>query len=288
MHTVHYLWPLAALTALACVKSAPPQAPRATLEPLCGDDIEGASALAKPGGMVLLGEMHGTVEIPAFVAALTCQLARGGLPVQVGLELPRQEQPLLDRFLKSSGGPAAQEALLEGEFWQREVQDGRSSQAQLALLDSLRQQRAAGLPVEVFAFDDREITGQEPRERAMADAILKAHQKAPKALTLVLVGNLHARTKPGAHWDPDFLFTGAYLAREVPEIISLDAAYEDGDAWVCIGAQASDCGVCKVRGNAPEAGLTRKIHLSAAMDERGFSGFYAVGALTASPPARGN
>ena len=38
----------------------------------------------------------------------------------VGLEYPSQEQPLLDAYLASRGGPGDRAALLAGAFWRRD------------------------------------------------------------------------------------------------------------------------------------------------------------------------
>jgi hypothetical protein len=47
----------------------------------------GLDAVVKPGALVLLGEIHGTNEIPDFVGDAACAGARKGR-VHVGLELP--------------------------------------------------------------------------------------------------------------------------------------------------------------------------------------------------------
>ncbi|AEI62652.1 DUF1688 family protein [Corallococcus macrosporus] len=54
----------------------------------CGLPILGLGKQVKPGGVLLLGEMHGTQEVPRFVAQTSCQTAVAGTPVTVGLELP--------------------------------------------------------------------------------------------------------------------------------------------------------------------------------------------------------
>ncbi|PTL80173.1 hypothetical protein [Vitiosangium sp. GDMCC 1.1324] len=55
------------------------------------------------------------------------------------------EQSRLDTYLASRGTPADQDTLLDGDFWRRPYQDGRSSRAMLELVDQVRALRALGL-----------------------------------------------------------------------------------------------------------------------------------------------
>ncbi|MFP2934548.1 hypothetical protein ACLESO_57465, partial [Pyxidicoccus sp. 3LG] len=69
----------------------------------CGLPIIGLGKQAKKGGVLLLGEMHGTQEVPRFVAQTACQAMVAGMPVTVGLELPLENQTRVDTFLESAG-----------------------------------------------------------------------------------------------------------------------------------------------------------------------------------------
>ena len=60
----------------------------------------------------------------------------------------------------------------------------------LALLENLR-----ALRVEVVAFDAGGSTDEE-HELGMAHALMEAARQRPKALLIVLTGNLHASRKP--------------------------------------------------------------------------------------------
>jgi hypothetical protein len=89
----------------------------------CGTPIEGLDPLIAPGKTLVLGEIHGTREVPAFVASAVCQAVYTG-PVVLGLEMPAQ--PQFDAYLASDGGPQAQQALLAAPFWTAAFQDGRA------------------------------------------------------------------------------------------------------------------------------------------------------------------
>src|SRR3546814_10718647 len=66
--------------------------------------------------VLILGELHGSVQAPELTAALVERLAAKS-PVLLGLEIYAQEQQRSERFLASSGDASARDALLAGEFW---------------------------------------------------------------------------------------------------------------------------------------------------------------------------
>src|SRR6056297_2293528 len=65
----------------------------------CGASIAGVDPLLVPGTIVMLGEIHGTVEIPAFVGDLACHGLVRGHRVLLGLEYPASEQADLETYL---------------------------------------------------------------------------------------------------------------------------------------------------------------------------------------------
>jgi hypothetical protein len=87
--------------------------------------IEGSQPLLRPGNILLLGEIHGTVESPMFMLDMVCHAARSDLAVIVGLELPLAEQVRVDAFLDSQDSESDRTALLAGSSWQASYQDGR-------------------------------------------------------------------------------------------------------------------------------------------------------------------
>ncbi len=260
----------------------------------CGPPVAGMEEVLAPGAVLLLGELHGTREIPAFVGALGCHVASAGVPVVVGLELPREEQRALRRYLKSQGGKEARASLVEGGFWRRPYQDGRSSEAIVALVEKLRVLRAQGLSVSVFAYD---APGQgSQRSAAMAQRVLEVRKTAPKSTFLLLGGNVNARTTRGAEWDETFTPMGWHLVRAKLPVRTLDARYSRGNAWTCKlvegEGQKLDCGASpavpppsrqgdKVIFRGPRA----FVELTPEHGHEGYDGIFYVGPLTASPPA---
>jgi hypothetical protein len=116
----------------------------------------------------------------------------------------------------------------------------------------------------------------------MAKEITAQYQKAPNALHLILAGNLHARTKAGAPWDPSLVWMGGHLATSLPSLTTLNVLYSGGEAWVCTGATSADCKATTMKGSA----LTEKsLQLFETPDENGYNDTFFVGELHASPPA---
>ncbi|HZF08455.1 MAG TPA: hypothetical protein VFE33_06650 [Thermoanaerobaculia bacterium] len=227
------LAPLSSLLALppTPVPQAPPVPPT---QPNCSS-VEGLAPLLAAGHGLLLGEMHGTVESPAFLADAVCLALQAGRSVTVALEIPLQEKARFEAFLGSAGSAADRTALLAGAFWQDPYQDGRQSAAMLALLESLRQLRHsgnAGAALPVVLLDS---TPQAPaRDRFMAERLSAAVAQRPQDLFLALTGNYHNRLAPGAPWDAHYEPMGLLLSRLRPDLplTALDVATTGGTAWI--------------------------------------------------------
>ena len=77
--------------------------------------IEGVASLLQPGAVLLLGELHGTVESPRFTRDLACHAATAGLDVAVGLELSAELSDTVEIFMGSEATPADREVLVSGD-----------------------------------------------------------------------------------------------------------------------------------------------------------------------------
>jgi hypothetical protein len=247
----------------------------------CGDAIEGAQALLRPGGLVMLGEMHGTRQIPAFAGDLVCRGATEGLAARLGVELPRGDAETIASYLAAGADPGAREALLSSHHWTRSDQDGRSSEAMLALIDRVRALREAGLDVELFPFDVDGTGDWNARDADMAARILEQASAEPDALVITLSGNVHNRTRPGLPWNAQAVPMGVHIHRARADAISLDARYQRGTAWVC--RSETECGVAELGGSARSSG--RRIEVQAEPDDDGYHGTFTVGPIEAAPPA---
>ncbi|MFP2932737.1 hypothetical protein ACLESO_47845 [Pyxidicoccus sp. 3LG] len=253
----------------------------------CGEAVRGLTGLLRPGLTALIGEQLGSREAPAVVGNMACQTAELGLPVVLGLSIPRTEQERLDRYLASPGTPADQDALLEGRFWQRPYQDGRSSRAIFDLIDRVRALRAAGLRVTLVAYDTDLFQGS-GRDAVLAQVWSQRRAAHQDEVHIILAGNTHTRTVTGTPWDRDFKPMAHHL--KGGHLVVLELSYAQGTRWGCdlnragklqcgyVGAMPSD------RVAAP-AGLTPYIRRFESPTAEGYDGLLYVGELTPSLPA---
>ena len=247
--------------------------------------MPGLDPLLRAPAVLLLGEMHGTIESPAFTGRAVCLALAAGLPVTVALEIPLEEEPRIRAFLASSGSLADRASLLGGAFWQAEVQDGRSSQAMLELLEALRRSARAGRPVHLVLLDSTAFAGGPNRDRAMAGRLHEAVVAAPHDFVIALTGNLHTRIKRGTPWNRVYEPMGFVLTQLVPGLAvnALDVAYTGGAAWFCDTPQPASCSAKALKGSPDANGL--RVTLFATPSADGYNGTYSVGMLTASLPA---
>ena len=244
--------------------------------------IDGIGTLLEPGTVLLLGEIHGTEESPAFALQAACHASRSGLPVIVGLELRSTEQARVDTFMASGGTEDDRQALLAGPMWQANYQDGRASHAMFDLIDGLRAMRRDGREVRVVLFDAPGSRGGQQRDRDMARNLAALIAASPRATTIVLTGNMHSRVSRGTARDAEYEPMGYVLARDesVGRVISLNVAHSGGSAWVC----NPDCGVSRLGGGDDQTAWS--IEMDEATRPAGHLGWYHVGSITASVPAR--
>jgi hypothetical protein len=247
----------------------------------CPQSLSPADAARVEARLVLLADVPGTAEIPAFVGALACQAAVAGTPVVVALELLRGDQAWVDTYFSSAGGAAERTAFLGvARSFGPAGLPGRGSEAVLALLDALRQLRDGGLPVRVLAFDEARTTAG--RGQARARTLERARRAEPEALFLVLVERAAATVRPSETAEEEEPL-GLYLARWGLRPLPLDVRSPGGEAWAC---PSGKCGPTPAAGKAAASdGPGHAVQLFASPDAEGFLGAYAVGPLTASPPA---
>lgn len=249
--------------------------------------LHGANELFEPNAAVLVGELHGTVESPAFVATLACTALSYGYDVTVGLEIPDDETTAIEAFLASDGGTEARRELLAQPFWNSEFADGRQSTAMLNLLDKLRQHTVDGAALDVVLLD---ATAVPDRDVAMADRLLAAIEATPDGFTIALTGNLHNRAVRGVSFDPDYEPMG-YLVKHAladhQSVRTLDVRYSGGAAWNC--TQQDACRPHTVDSNvSADTDLTEAVafvELFTVPNNDGFDGTYFVGDLSPAAPA---
>lgn len=274
---------LSLLFMMACASARPSPwvspPPLATLAP----------EVMPPRGLLLLGEVHGTKEIPRRVGEIVAAACRAG-PVVLALELPPGRTPSLQAFLRGAGGAAARRQLVADPWWRDPFQDGRRSAAMVDLLETVRALRAGGCHVSVVPIDTDDVhASAEDRESTLTANALAARRGHPDAAMIVYAGNLHTGRAP-APLLPAFQWMATRLARAGLRFVTLDARWEEGTLWACRGATVELCKVwflsaARPTGGVPGRASPPRAPFALEPSGDGFDGWYAVGSLSASPPA---
>ena len=169
---------------------------------------------ARPGEVVVVGELHGTTEIPAHFLGLVRRVA-ADRPVLVGLELP-PEAGRIDCRSARRPLPA---------YWSEGMRDGRTSVAMRALICDLRAMRRVSL---IFLDDSSRL---DDFDRAAAERFKQAYLSRPIP-GLILTGSYHARNNQGS--------LAAELRRLGLTVRTVVVSTSGGQAWYC--AQDRRCG----------------------------------------------
>ena len=198
--------------------------------------------------MVVLGEMHGTREIPLLAGDLAERLGRG-VPLLLAIEIHASEHAALSAYLDGSGDPASRERLRRRAYWSvpQARNDGRRSEDMLDLVERVRQLRAQGRDVAILPFDmaDGVSRGAHWRDRAMARQLRRAWAALPHGRMLVLTGNVHAmRRKPA--YAPAGMQVPMTADLQDLEPLSIVIAAASGAFWAC--RTPMTCGPIQVAG----------------------------------------
>lgn len=221
--------------------------------------VQGPRGHVEPGEALIVGEVHGTNEVPkAFLALVDESLSHSKL-VSVGLELP------VTAGLVDCADTGNSDAF--GDFWKRRSQDGRSSRAMLELVCALKKLAAQGrvrllylgnagkaFPEEAARRIDVELTGGHP--------------------VLVLIGNFHNRNLPES-------VTGLLRARG-RKVTALTASAKAGTAWNCT---AQGCLSQPVSMAFCDAAVNDGYLISSEIVDKRWDGCLVVPAVTSSAPA---
>ncbi len=196
--------------------------------------------------IVTIGEMHGSQEIPQFTLDLYSQLKLLKKNIIIGIEVPEENQNLVDKFVQSKD----RSLLKQSKFFIRRLQDGRSSEAMVNLLEMLPKDTI------VICFDAQNANSEQERDQKMAKNIIKAYKNLQPTLFIILAGNIHSRIEIGTPFDSDFQPMG-YLLHTLPKspiklknIRAIKVRYASGNIWSCMGTKEVDCKIHQINSSA--------------------------------------
>ncbi len=237
----------------ACAESAiPDQQPY----PLPADVLQSVEKLASDCDILVLGEMHGTKEVPAVAETLLDPLTKLGYRA-IALELPRDEQRVIDNWATGLTDVVP-------KFFEHPGEDGRGNEQVLALVRralrppfdwklicfdgtdvEMKQQFMERLPKDAKGSTAELVAKLTPddivalsvqRDAAMAKSLSDEHKKwQTRDKVLAICGNVHARTANHAATDsplaalwPSF---AAVLKRDNPQwrVLSINVRLFSGE-----------------------------------------------------------
>ena len=248
-------------------------------------ELAGADALVKRPEIefVLVGEYHGTNEMPAVARDIACAATTTGRPLVFGVELTPVDQPAIDEFMRSNGSPSARGALLASPGWCEK--GGRTTAAIVEMLETLRRLGRRNR-VSVVAFDAAPTPRgtSAAREAAMAKVLKKTAAKQPGSLVVALTGAGHAGKSAWTSYDPPFAAAGQLLPPE--RTVALTFARPGGRYWGCSAPNGDGSRGCTAYDMPPrEPVAARGIRFDKSLRD-GFDGVYSAGGrYTASHPA---
>jgi hypothetical protein len=176
--------------------------------------------------VLVFGEYHGTNEIPKTFFGTVCSLAQAQphKRLLVALELP-------DSFNEVFGNVRRGEmtdvllAVRGNTFWDS-YGDGRHSAAMLELVERLVELARRNARLDLLAIERPDI------DRSGAQFLSEQMRRTPPDMTVVLIGNAHARLAPMPGGPTPF---AAHLVKLASTpVVTLDVSAARGEAWVCM------------------------------------------------------
>ena len=273
---------LAALLAVGLLLSLPQSAAAqaaAALSCLAPDAIP-AAVLDAP--FLVFGEVHGTREVPGFVAGYLCAAAKAGRKLTLALEYPSTEQAALDAFMASGGSAQDAERFTGAGIWRSPKQDGRTSIDMLRMFETVRALRAGGTDIRVVAIDADVAPAR--RDAVMADNLRGELRQGAGRQLVALIGGLHAVRNKGNRFNPHYESAIYLVADQKPLALTVGTA--GGTAWVCRSGNPASCNATTWDINKVTPAPATAFSLVPPSPQ--FDGVFYVGATTASPPAVSN
>lgn len=236
--------------------------------------------------LLIVGDYHGSNEIPDFVAQLTSD-ASVQRPVRLGLEMEAFELKPFQTYMASHGTATDRAALLHDDFWT--VGEGRTSQAIVRLIESVRKLREQGRNVDVFTTvpdypGDAAISkagGMDVyRSAGMAQIINgKVQHGAVRQLVIAFMGTAHS-AYIGPARGKDSTVTERLLSN-APYLVNFDL--HGGSVWNC---QSAGCGQHELVDKAIPADGSRLLRKVQGKPGEPTQVWLQFPPLTSSPPAK--
>jgi hypothetical protein len=233
---------------------------------------------------ILVGELHGTNEVPELVEAIVQLWLKKENKVILALELPQSQQHVVDSFVVTGNF-----SIIENMWpFSSKVQDGRSGTAMGTLLKNIRELKN----LKVFLFDPADTKSGQERDSMMADLILQKLEDNPDHKLILLAGNLHSKLTKGLYADTAYRPMGYFLAHHnlfrSGNLMALKVVCQLGKSWLCSGPDDYSCKVTNLPVNNTYTSLSKSsnfLHLQQTYKNTiGYLGILFIKEVTASMP----
>lgn len=257
--------------------------------------------------VLMFGHIHGTTESPKFVGDFLCHAVEMGNSVDLFLLINIENQPYLDTFMESPGANEDIKHLLVSNFWATD-NSGHSSVAIFKLIDIARQYKSDGAEINVWAYTnynsseaDNEPYDSESQQRMSIEAaefITRKIKLSSADKHIIISGDVDASKESmkfaGVNYDP----VRKFLVEE--PVYSLRMMANGGNAWVCWISRSKDTTIstseCGSRDWSSDTEYLKADSYPYGFLDRSestvdyyfdkYDGFYFVGPMSASIPAR--
>jgi len=178
--------------------------------------------------LVLLGETHGTKEIPLLLTEFFSTYARHS-SFTICLELPEENQVFIDRFFTTG----KETDLNSIPFFSREDRDGRDSLEYLHLIQHLYSLKLnSKKEIKIHCIDTADINifkNQNKREAFLANKILSL---LSDQITFVIIGDIHASKKIISFPGIEIITTGSILSKKLGnKLLAVSLQPQSGSAF---------------------------------------------------------
>lgn len=207
--------------------------------PDAGMNVTGVLKDIQTRKLLVLGESHGSNEVPQYVLGLICEILLEGKSVLLGLEAPS------DLSLTYRDWSVGRDNILGSEFWSSRYQDGRTSEAMFRLIRDINSMRNVGEQVNVIGLGvpiSYKVPGfsGDNYDQYMAYRLKEVLSTISVDHVVVLTGGAHASKRPfeveGYGRIQPF---ASLLERKSSWVVRLMAS--DGSTWGCYAR--GRCGV---------------------------------------------
>ena len=232
--------------------------------------------------VLLIGERHGTKEVPDLIFTLARSALERGESVSLGLEVLDEVSPVFFQFLNRDVEDKNTEKFLNHFWWNPKAQDGRRSKAMLSLLFNVKKlMKEYPDKINVYFYNVFSANYIE-KEELMAANIYREVNRIKASVNIVLSGRIHTVTKGGLPYDVNAKSMGEHLLVKAPTTKSIVLTYSGGTTWSCYN---NKCGIYSVL-ESPNTKQNLKKEFGALADDNLNHDFYwLIGNVKASPPA---